>query len=571
MSDRKIAFWFIALLSVLVLVPFLGETIFYSKGEPREAIVAYTMLESGNWVLPTNYGVEIAYKPPFLYWTIAVVSTVLGGLTEFTARMPSALAFLAMQLVFFCFVAKRKDVKTAFLTSILLLSSFEVHRAAVACRLDMLQVSLIVISLCPLFRWDEKNCKGVPWLAIVLMACATLTKGPVGSIFPCLCIGIYQLLRGRPFAKAFFSLLGIGLLSLIPLAVWFWAAYRQGGQPFVDLMLEENTGRFFRKMSYASHENPLWYNFLTIIWGWIPWTLVLLISLFGLKWKGMRLLPEGASFGERLKRAWDKFRSQSPLQLFAWVVILAIFIFYCIPKSKRSVYLLPIYPFMGMLLAEYLLALVQRGAKVFRISAWIFASLAVLLTFTFFAVRLGMIPDSIWGTGKHAAENIAFTHALQEVQLALPKWLIVFLPLVAAVCLLYMLAKRADVRSLLYGTAGCILCIFVSLDGVYQPAILAVKSDKHLAVRLNELEPQGTVYSYGDWVKFYGINYYLGDRVRIFDRLQPAGGYVLVIDELQEKFLQDNGETYRLEEVYRTPLRSCDVRRKVIVYKFSKK
>ena len=130
MSDRKIAFWFIALLSVLVLVPFLGETIFYSKGEPREAIVAYTMLESGNWILPTNYGVEIAYKPPFLYWTIAVISSVLGGVTEFSARMPSALAFLAMQLVFFSFVAKRKDVKTAFLTSILLLSSFEVHRAA---------------------------------------------------------------------------------------------------------------------------------------------------------------------------------------------------------------------------------------------------------------------------------------------------------------------------------------------------------------------------------------------------------------------------------------------------------
>lgn len=93
MSDRKIAFWFIALLSVLVLVPFLGETIFYSKGEPREAIVAYTMLESGNWILPTNYGVEIAYKPPFLYWTIAVISSVLGGVTEFSARMPSALAF----------------------------------------------------------------------------------------------------------------------------------------------------------------------------------------------------------------------------------------------------------------------------------------------------------------------------------------------------------------------------------------------------------------------------------------------------------------------------------------------
>ena len=39
MSDKKKAFWFIALLSTLVIIPFLGETIFYSKGEPREAIV----------------------------------------------------------------------------------------------------------------------------------------------------------------------------------------------------------------------------------------------------------------------------------------------------------------------------------------------------------------------------------------------------------------------------------------------------------------------------------------------------------------------------------------------------
>lgn len=206
-------------------------------------------------------------------------------MTEFSARFPSALAFLAMQLMFFAFVAKRKNVQTAFLASILLLSSFEVHRAAVACRVDMVQVAFIVISLCLLFRWDEKGCRGVPWLAVLLMGCATLTKGPVGSIFPCACIGVYQLLRGRSFWKAFFSLVGIGLLSFVPYLAWVYVAYRQGGQPFLDLVLEENTGRFMGKMSYESHENPIWYNFLTLIWGWIPWTLVLVISLFGLKWK----------------------------------------------------------------------------------------------------------------------------------------------------------------------------------------------------------------------------------------------------------------------------------------------
>ena len=55
MSDRKIAFWFIALLSVLVLVPFLVDNIFFSKWEPRESIVAFTLLESGNWILTMYY------------------------------------------------------------------------------------------------------------------------------------------------------------------------------------------------------------------------------------------------------------------------------------------------------------------------------------------------------------------------------------------------------------------------------------------------------------------------------------------------------------------------------------
>ncbi len=111
MSDKKKAFWFIALLSTLVIIPFLGETIFYSKGEPREAIVAYSMLESGNWILPLNYGTDIAYKPPFLYWSIAAISAIFGGVSEFSSRLPSAIAFLAMQFVFFGFVARYKDTK----------------------------------------------------------------------------------------------------------------------------------------------------------------------------------------------------------------------------------------------------------------------------------------------------------------------------------------------------------------------------------------------------------------------------------------------------------------------------
>ena len=570
-DDRKKAFWFIALLSVLVILPFLGETIFYSKGEPREAIVALSMLESGNWILPVNYGTDIAYKPPFFYWAIAAVSSLLGGVTEYSSRLPSALAFLAMQLVFFTFIAKRKDVKTAFLASVLLLSSFEVHRAALACRVDMVQVSFIVISLCLLFRWDEKGCRGIPWLAVLLMGCATLTKGPVGSIFPCACIGLYQLLRGRAFWKTFFLLLPVGLLSLVPYAAWIGAAYVQGGQSFIDLVLEENTGRFMGKMSYDSHENPVWYNFLTIIWGWVPWTLVLLLSLFSLKWKNISWLPAGASFGERIRKGCDKFRAQSPLQLFTWVVILFIFIFYCIPKSKRSVYLLPIYPFMAVLMADYLLALVQRGAKVFKVSAVIFASLCLILTTVFLAVRFGMIPDSIFGTGRHAAENVAYMHALEEVALSIPKWCLVALPLIAAVCTWVSVSKRAGAYSLLYSAAGCMLCLFVSLDAVYQPTVLAVKSDKHLVKQIREQVPQGVVYSYAK-MSFYGANFYMNDQMRHFEKDLPSGkGYVVLPMKVKGSLFEEFGDKYEFEEIFLTTKRSCDLRDRIYMYKFKEK
>ena len=109
MSDKKKAFWFIALLSTLVIIPFLGETIFYSKGEPREAICGISRCwKSGNWILPLNYGTDIAYKPPFLYWSIAAISAIFGGVSEFSSRLPSAIAFLAMQFVFLGFVARYK-------------------------------------------------------------------------------------------------------------------------------------------------------------------------------------------------------------------------------------------------------------------------------------------------------------------------------------------------------------------------------------------------------------------------------------------------------------------------------
>ena len=105
--DGKKSLFYLLLICTLTILPFLGLTDYHTKGEPREAIVAYSMLETGNWILPENNGGDIAYKPPFFHWMITAFSAISGSVTEYTSRLPSALALIVMTLVTFLFYRKR--------------------------------------------------------------------------------------------------------------------------------------------------------------------------------------------------------------------------------------------------------------------------------------------------------------------------------------------------------------------------------------------------------------------------------------------------------------------------------
>lgn len=68
---RVMAFAIIVIAVCVTFLPFLGCAPFFTKGEPREAVVALSMIKSGNWILPLSNGDVIPYKPPFLAWCIA--------------------------------------------------------------------------------------------------------------------------------------------------------------------------------------------------------------------------------------------------------------------------------------------------------------------------------------------------------------------------------------------------------------------------------------------------------------------------------------------------------------------
>ena len=533
------ALWLITILAIVMLIPFLGLSDFNTKGEPREAVVAYTMLEHGNWILPINNGGDIPYKPPFFHWCIAFFSLFIGYVNEYTSRLPSAVSLVLMTIGGFVFYAKRKDTQISLIAAILTLTAFEVHRAGINCRVDMVNTAFMVGAMYLLYRWWEKGKHQLPWLAILCMSGATLTKGPVGIILPCFVMGVFMLTQRENFWGIVWRMALTALLSLIIPFCWYYAAYLQGGDEFLRLVKEENIDRFMGKMAYESHENPAWYNLLTLVMGWAPYTLLLLFSLFILPWKKF----SKTRFLENAKKA-------TPLQVFTWLAFLLVLFFYCIPKSKRSVYLLPCYPFMAYLIAEYIVWMMKEKMGAIKVYAGVIASLAIILVIATLVIRAGGIPDTIFH-GKHAADNIAMLHAIGKSTHGILFYVCNVFLIIGAYHIFKALKKKETSQMMRY-TLVMIIAIFITLDSTLQPAVLNTKADKHLAPVIEKKFDTSKLYSYMsvEMMHFFSLNFYLGDKIQQFDKVLPQDGVLMIPESDVPDFKEKFGRDYTFQKVW---------------------
>ena len=556
------AFTIVCVIAVMLTVPFLGLTDFYSKGEPREAVVAYTMVEHGNWILTINNGGDIPYKPPFFHWCIALFSLLQGHVSEFTSRLPSALALVAMSVGGFVFFAKRKNANMALLATLLSLTAFEVHRAGINCRVDMVNTAFMVGALFLMFRWWERGKHTMPWLAILCMSGATLTKGPVGMLLPCAVMGVFMLTQRESLWSTVWRLGLTALLSLVLPLCWYYAAYLQGGDEFLRLVKEENIDRLLGKMAYESHENPFWYNFLTLITGWLPYTLLFVFSLFVLPWK--RFSKSG--FMQSVRRA-------EPMQVFVWLAFGLILFFYCIPKSKRSVYLLPCYPFMAWLMAQYVVWLVANRLSVVKAYAWLMGVLGVMLSVAFVVLKTGVVPDTLFH-GKHAADNIAMLHALESISVSPSHLLFALLPAAVGVATIMTLLKKDDnLRNrVVWLLLSVVVALFLALDSTFQPAVLNTKADKPLAPQIEQRFDMTKMYSYmsSPMLHFFSLNFYLGDRIQQFEKVKPEDGVLMIPEDDVEEFKKTVGRGYCLQRVWQIR-RAVEEKHEVGFYKFCKR
>jgi len=322
------------LLCALLYLWGLGDVPFYTKGEPREATVVWEIYTTGEWVLPLRNGHIIPSKPPLFHWLGTLAALFWGGLNELTIRLPSAgLAILGVLLTYSTGVALW-GVEAGLVAAVVLATSFEWSRAATTARVDMtLTVFMVTAFLFFLFLYRRHQ---VGWgnalTFYLLLGLATLAKGPVGVILPGLTIILFLTFqRDVKFLRQLHVVIGGVLVALIA-GSWYGLALWKGGQDFfTKQILKENVLRFFT--SDAGHEHPLYYFVPNLFLGMAPW------SLF---------FPPLAVFLYQRRRTWAE---EGFLYFLVWSA--TIFFFYSVAKSKRSVYILPLYPAVALLLGAW--------------------------------------------------------------------------------------------------------------------------------------------------------------------------------------------------------------------------
>ena len=563
------------LITFISVVLWIGQGDFYTKGEPREASIAVSMLEKNQWILPTGYADEIAYKPPLTHWLIAVFSLPRGEVTPFSSRLPSALAFMGLIVVSFLFFGKNLKFQYSFLAALILLTSFELHRAAMTSRVDMLLTFLIVWSLTRLFRWEErKKLGGFPIWATLLLSLATLTKGPVGIVLPVMIFGVYLLFLNYNLWKIAVKLIPVSAAALFLPLIWYFLAYRVGGKAFLNIVWAENFGRFLGSENLPihydlGHVEAWWYNFLTLAAGFIPWTILLFISLFALNY--LKRIPS-------IKILWNSFIHQDKIKLFSAIAAIIIIIFYTIPISKRSVYLMPAYPFLSIFIAQYVFYIRENKTKFFSgFTVFIAVIASIVSLIVLFTVIFPVIDPVLLASNfvkrQQTLDEIASTW---QVFQGFSIWnVLLLLVLLFSIFVYIKHFRKKNYLKILYATIGVYLALNLVIDGIFLPAYKSGISVRPFAETLQEKYQfdDNNLFVTNDLLKYggnmYGLNFYLHNKFRNFEKERPSEGFFLTGKDTFEKVAKEFGKEYQFSLLEEYINKTRDGERVILLFRFT--
>ncbi len=557
MGLEKITNFSTGLLILFALAMFLAfsgmsDKPFYSKGEPREALVAQSMVETNNWILPKRYGDEFATKPPFSHWIAASFAELLGESNELTSRLPSLLMSLISLAAIFTLLSREVSLKVGFATSLILITSIEWHRASITSRVDMTLAGMVLLALYSLYTWERKDFRRYPLLALVGLTGAMLSKGPVGIILPIGICGLHFLLQGRSFWLVLSKLLLIAVPSFFLSLVWYWAAYSKGGEAFLDVVILENFARFQGSMEAGEdpHTHSPLYLYGTLFIGMMPWALAALPAFKNVFSFTVSVLKKFKTPSHLL----NQFKTLTAIERFSWIAIIAYLVFFSIPSSKRSVYLLPIYPFASFFIAKALLDQSVAAKKAEVLIRNLTTTLSLLITVMLLSPILSYLKDFLLGLSSKKSEEINFyiDSILFSGSLEHLGYLKFTLILLCSVSVMILSVKMRKIPAPIIPTALGI-CLLLTIANFSVITGIAKRLSALEWVRsISPTVKERPIFTWRE--KNYGLNYYLHGKLQVAD--QPSDikkpSYIFIKFIEAEQF-EETFSGYHIEKTTDSP------------------
>ncbi|MFZ1180676.1 MAG: glycosyltransferase family 39 protein [Herbaspirillum sp.] len=350
------------ILFLLVWFTMLGMRTLVPTDEGRYAEMAREMVVTQDWITTRLNGIKYFEKPPLQTWMNAI-TFALFGLGEWQARLWTGLCGLfGIGLV--AYTGRRVfSQRVGFYAPLVLASSLFWAGMGHVNTLDMGLAAMMTLSMCALLlaqradasRDEQRNGMLLCWAG---MALAVLSKGLIGIVLPGAALALYTLFsRDWTIWKRLHLVKGLILFLLIT-TPWFLLVSLKNPEFPQFFFIHEHVQRFTTKIH--SRAGP-WYYFIPILLlGILPWLGTLLPSLLG-----------------SLRDEQNRGGFQPRKMLLVWSVF--IFVFFSMSGSKLPSYILPIFPALALLIADYL---ERTSGKAIVLSASIVAvSCAIAMAF----------------------------------------------------------------------------------------------------------------------------------------------------------------------------------------------
>jgi 4-amino-4-deoxy-L-arabinose transferase-like glycosyltransferase len=460
----------LCLLAFVLFLPGLGSRDLWNPNEPTYGLAVAEMTDRGEWWIPTVNGVRFLEKPILYFW-LARVATLAGGVNEFALRLPSMLAALVSVVFVYLLGLRQAGRSRGVVATLLFVTTVSIAQAARMIQMDLLATAAVAATVYWGLAALERPRAWAPWFATGLAAGAGfLAKGPVSWILAAIPLAAaLAVARPKPLPAVRCVVLALAAL-LATISVWIVPLALRGEWAVLhEAIVRQNFTRFFEPWD---HVQPWWY-FLKYVWiDMAPWAFLLPLAV-----------------GGRERDAADRKFSR-----VAWVWLIGAIVFFSLSASKRSAYLMPAAPAVALLAAGVVERLFRgtlgalRRRMVFALLG--LSSLTMLgAAWVGFGLR-GRYPD-------HSAQLTAAAVAL----------------IVSAGAILVALGMRPREKR----AALCFLAVLVTLElglaGWLMPYANVFKSARSFAAETVAVAGDDTISGYRLWIWRADYPYYIGRRI----------------------------------------------------------